>query len=739
MITQIPHPSTTLPLQIDHGVMPCLRRMMRVGIAVNIPYLQDLGSQFAAEMRTLEADIRYCIPDDAFSLLVKDDPDAEDPIDFNVSSPEQIAWLLFEVLQLGKGKKLKVAKSSGRLATDRKQLEMLKDENKIVRLLLRYRRLSKLKSTYCDSLPRAAVLHPAGPNCPICGLSHRTSHPRIHTTFSTTRALTGRLACVAPWTPVVTSAGTKRIDQVVVGDLVWTHARRWKPVLDTQIKGTETMYNVTFSTGDVLTCTGSHRLLVSEYVDLQIVGGSQREPGPGAGVVPIGGLPHSRGDRGSCGNHLPQRTSYTQNIDPTSGVQSPASDPVFTIENRGQESYAREDARTTPQLEGAVPGWVRVSDLLAGWETVLCPSSRHGRRPGDAGVTRDVRCSSHRRQQEEQQPGQSGIGYASWSPDDSLSPGEGQSFCRITSVKVAGSFEVRDITVADDESYLACGVFSHNSSNPNLQNIPARTDEGALIRKAFIATPGKRLISCDYSQVELRVFAHCSRDETMIGIYNRGEDLHVETAKQAFGISDPSTIPKDEWKQKYRAPAKTVNFGVAYGMTGQGLYAQLVLMFSENDLAIPDWLTEDWCDKFIHRWFGVFPGVKAYLDHEHYCAVRYGFVWTNYGRVRLTSETRSLYDHIRSEGLRQAGNVRIQGTAADINKLGLTAVHEELEYLHEECGAEGLLSVHDEWLGEADEEYAESIAHLVESAMTSVAELRGGLLAESNIMECWQK
>ena len=169
-----------------------------------------------------------------------------------------------------------------------------------------------------------------------------------------------------------------------------------------------------------------------------------------------------------------------------------------------------------------------------------------------------------------------------------------------------------------------------------------------MVRACFIAQRGYKLVDGDYSQFELRWLAHFCRDENMLRIFWDGLDIHLDTAMRAFNISDPLLVDKD----MQRAPCKNVNFGVAYGLSADGLYDLMLLTYATAGIDIPDWLTVEWCEAFIDKWFALYPAAKAYFDLQHYRARRYGFVWTVFGRVRPISEIFSIHPDIQAAGER---------------------------------------------------------------------------------------
>ena len=278
------------------------------------------------------------------------------------------------------------------------------------------------------------------------------------------------------------------------------------------------------------------------------------------------------------------------------------------------------------------------------------------------------------------------------------------------------------------------------SKSPNLQNIPVRTVLGREVRKAFVPQPGWKLVAADYSQFELRLLAHLSRDANMLRIFREGGDIHLATAMRAFGIDDPKKVDKI----LHRAPCKNVNFGIAYGLTYLGLYDLMALTHATAGVPVPDWLDEAWCMEFILKWFELYPQCVEYFELQHYRAKRYEIVWTMCGRVRPVPEVRSVHKRIREAGLRQAGNMPIQGSQADIFKVGMARVERRLvEWRAAGVGVEALLPIHDELLVEVEEGWEDEVKTLLEWEMgramhdgqTGELRCRVPILTEGKVME----
>lgn len=253
-----------------------------------------------------------------------------------------------------------------------------------------------------------------------------------------------------------------------------------------------------------------------------------------------------------------------------------------------------------------------------------------------------------------------------------------------------------------------------SSTEPNLQNIPARTAEGREIRKAFAAGEGKVLISADYSQIELRLMAHLSGDAGLIGAYGESRDVHAATASEIYGVPIQSVTPE------MRREAKVVNFGIIYGMSGFGLSESLDIGRKE-------------AKAYIDRYFETYPGVKACLDGYARTAAETGRVRTMYGRIRAVPELMSPNAAVRNAGRRAAVNFPLQGSAADIIKLAMIRTDAALR------GTSGrlILQVHDELIAEADERDADEVERILTDCMENVVRLSVPLTVSVSRGKTW--
>ena len=257
-----------------------------------------------------------------------------------------------------------------------------------------------------------------------------------------------------------------------------------------------------------------------------------------------------------------------------------------------------------------------------------------------------------------------------------------------------------------------------SSNDPNLQNIPIRTAEGRRVREAFIAPPGHVIASADYSQIELRIMAHLSEDENLLRAFHEGMDVHRATASEVFGV-DPQQVSSEQ-----RRYAKTINFGLIYGMSAFGLARSLGI---DNTAA----------RNYIERYFQRYPGVRSYMDNTRAQAKAQGYVETVMGRRLYLPEINSPNGPRRAGAERAAINAPMQGTAADLIKLSMNAVQHTLDA--QQRGTRMIMQVHDELVFEVPEPEVDWLRAEVPRLMAGVASLRVPLLAEVGVGANWDQ
>lgn len=265
-----------------------------------------------------------------------------------------------------------------------------------------------------------------------------------------------------------------------------------------------------------------------------------------------------------------------------------------------------------------------------------------------------------------------------------------------------------------NQTITATGRLS--SSDPNLQNIPTRSELGRTVKTAFSAGEGSVFLAVDYSQIELRLLAHLSGDEHLVRAFNEGEDFHAETAARVFGV------PVSEVTPDLRSRAKAVNFGIVYGQQAYGLSQSLHISMAE-------------ARDMIDRYYEAYPGVRTFLDNVVARAKQTGYAETMYGRRRHIPELKAKNPQLRGFGERTAMNHPMQGTAADIIKIAMARVSRRLE--EESFAAHMILQVHDELDFECPIDEVERLTAMVQDVMEHVVDLRVPLIAEASTGITW--
>ena len=257
-----------------------------------------------------------------------------------------------------------------------------------------------------------------------------------------------------------------------------------------------------------------------------------------------------------------------------------------------------------------------------------------------------------------------------------------------------------------------------SSSDPNLQNIPIRSEEGRKIRQAFIAPKGYKILAADYSQIELRIMAHLSADAGLLKAFGEGEDVHRATAAEVFGVA-PDQVTTD-----LRRSAKAINFGLIYGMSSFGLAQQLGLSRSQ-------------AQSYIDLYFARYPGVKNYMDRIREQAREQGYVETLFGRRLYLPEIKSRNAARRQYAERTAINAPMQGTAADIIKRAMISADQWL--LEEKPDARMIMQVHDELVFEAAEDQLDHFTAIIRTIMCSAADLNVPLIVDIGVGSNWDE
>jgi DNA polymerase I-like protein with 3'-5' exonuclease and polymerase domains len=568
----------------------------------------------------------------------------------------------------------------------------------VATLILVHRSQSKLLTTYIRGFKK-----------------WRDAAGRIHTTLKQVDVRTGRLSCVAPWTKIDTHLGPTAAADVVVGDLVLTHNGRWRKVLRSFSKGVDHMFDVRFSTGQVLTCTADHRLLqadgqwvrvgvlIDEY--LETVGIEHCSPGSSTEAVQRPDVPNDGADSRHAEHNATQRGARAEALHAGSGTQSLGEGALLSIEDGEQEPHEGEDWYTAPQLEGALSRWLRLLHLHAQRQEALRASCSDDGSAWGEEASREHAGAPHRWRHVEQRAGQPGAADPLGTRRRTLLAVEGLTGCTVEEIVYRGRVEVRDLTVEEDESYAACGVFSHNSRDPNLQNIPRAENDKWNLRGSFIARPGYQIVAFDYKQLEMRILAIMSGEVPMQEIFHRNWDIHMGNAATIYGLeySDIEKAKKvDKLVKEGKLPesdmtphvlrclsarndAKTIGFALNYGQGAYSLSKNLKCTLQEAE------------DK-IANYKAKYSAVDQFLKSSIAMAERHGCVYTMLGRRRQVPDIYSRTRSRRSRGERVATNTRIQGSAADVAKLAMT--NYDRSGIYELTGGEMIMQIHDELLFE---------------------------------------
>ena len=257
-----------------------------------------------------------------------------------------------------------------------------------------------------------------------------------------------------------------------------------------------------------------------------------------------------------------------------------------------------------------------------------------------------------------------------------------------------------------------------SSSDPNLQNIPIRSEEGRRIREAFIAPEGYKILAADYSQIELRIMAHLSKDQGLMNAFAKGQDIHQATASEIFSKNIDDVTPNQ------RRSAKAINFGLIYGMSAFGLSKQLQITRAE-------------AQNYIEQYFERYPGVKNYMDETKISAKKNGYVETVLGRRLYLADIESSNYQRRQYAERSAINAPMQGTAADLIKMAMTDLHSKI--INESLDAKIIMQVHDELVIEVNENQLDELSDLTVNIMADIFKLDVDLKVDADIGNNWDE
>lgn len=625
-----PETMQTIWKNVIKPLTPALAKVEEWGMPANRKKIEHVGRFFEQKLRTAETRLA--------------------PYEVNLNSPVQLRKLLYNRL----GLKATKFTNTGAASTDAEALNAIQDQHPIVSDILTFRKYDKLYTTYSVGLA-----------------DHIRRDKRIHPNVKPDGARSGRLSCVAPWTLVTTHVGLRPIKDIKPGTFVWTHKGRWKRATRHIDQGIRPIFDVRLSNGHILSCTSDHRLLtvagkwvsVGElYERVAVVGSRAREPREGLLTIPADGtaIDHSDDSRQSW-RDLSHCFSYPENVHTGGRAKSTTEASLLCLQNGQEKSHEGEERQSAPQLQRGVRGRLRLLDLPLQREAGVCSQSGHDGIVGAEVFTRGPRRSPYRQRPNEQRPRQPGTGHTGGPHGHPLLAGEGHGLVSIEAIDYRGDCQVYDLSVADDESYATEGVFSHNCTEPNLQNIPSEKErEGQMLRDCFVAEEGNVIVSLDYSQIELRIAAMLSGDPVMREIYVAGDDFHMRTAKliskMAWGINE------SEVKAKHRRAAKTFNFGLLYGMGDGRLARNLGITVRE-------------ARQVRQAILGSFKGLAKFIRACEKETQQTGYTWTWWNGQR--ARRRPLFgiadrdEKRKNTAANGAFNTPVQGTASEFNTASL--------------------------------------------------------------------
>lgn len=646
--------------EMESKLLPMLLAMRQRGVRVDLARAEEARSKFVKQKNRVEEEIRRLVGAGVEIWAAK-----------SISAAFDRMGLSYPLTP-----KTKVASFTKSFLADH--------PHRVSQMIVEARRLDKMIGTFLEG----SILE-----------SHIGG--RVYAQFHSMKSddggtVTGRFSCAAWWTPVATQRGEVQIRDILVGDKVWTHRQRWRTVTATHVKGCERMLSVYLSNGRTLTCTRNHRLLLASGRWITVGDLRERIEALGLGPEEYRGRPEvdpatryaHEGHREEVKDTVAQCVGCSDRAPVTRGEEGPDyASPLLSKD--AVESDARKVWQSAPQLQRSMRRQERLqNDQASGGKTHLTSQLRDLQDIWDQETSPRLDDSSHRHERGEQRPEQLSSRDDKRARDNPFALQGRSGLVKVKKIENSRDLEVYDITVEEDESYESCSVYSHNSSNPNLQFIPVRTADGKLIRSMFLPDAGQRWWKTDQSQVEFRLLVHdavCARLPGASEIANRFRcdpttDYHDEIAEMA---------------ELERGPAKTVNFGLAYGE-------------GKDKLAVQLGLSIDDAEELLRKYHRKVPFMRPLINLFMNMAKTNGELRTLMNRKRrfdtweLTKwgkgKRESIYSKEQRRGWQRAFtykalNARIQGSAADVMKKSMVDVWESGV-----CDVIGVpqLTVHDE-------------------------------------------
>ena len=766
------HPDLANVARLDRLAIPFIRRARRLGIAIDRPYFAELGSRFATEIVSLERDIASYIPADRLNSFADASAAVEEEsgsAQFNAGSAEQIGRLLFELLGLGKTVELKRTKNGERISTGKRQLELIKLEHPVVPLILRHREIKKLKTTYCDGLPKRAVFHPrsvGSATCPVCELPHSTDQWRIHGEMGTTRAETGR---INHKNPNLGNIPTRTEDgQAVQAGFVAPPGMRLVNRDLSQIElrclahlaRCQSMIEVYDVGGDMHddTCRRVFNIPADEKPDkYKHRMAAKRCIAKGQRVLTNRGLVAI--EKVSCQDKVWDGVEWVSHegvviqgireviyhdglwLTPDHEVYDDFGEKIradqakrtgtpiaITGVEENPARYAYDHVRE--YLSERIRLLMRSCDLLALWAHVLNPNRQHPQRelvnvpmseePKVQNGCREASSGSvllyRATMRESKQSELCGLRRAG-------NPQSIQEYSRLRAIcnKSFAPQRLPEFGYWENSQQRTLRSWKPSVGDPILQR-PQHPSQpmDEVQREEDRRNRPSRCADERLPGISIRTETHFSISETWHTVErNTKTESEGSVSKEVEVYDLLNAGPRHRFTVEGKLVANC-NFGIQNGTTEKGLYLQLVMDFGASKIPVPDWLTPEWCKAFIASWLNTRPEVRDFFELCWYRARRYGRSWDVFGRCRLIPEVRSWHSWIREAGLRQAQNLPVTSTSAGQLKLAMGSSDALLTQLYESgvwCWP--ILTIHDAIKVEVEEDEAENVLDALGFVMDS--------------------